>query len=332
MKQHRTNQRRANRRRGCHATLLLNVVLCVAVSVATLARADTTTELSAGLVVFAAAGLVATDAETITLSREAVNVTTTLQTTDNREHDISMAFALPDIDMAVLDGAIVSVLGYDANNPANFIGFWARVDGKPVSISVEQRALALGLLDVTALLQRHAIPLYPLTVDVADTLTALPPDTRNDLATKGVAHFNDGQFEPLWTLKTLFHWRQRLLATKPIKLNYGYRPVSGSSPWTADTAASLTERFCVDPTTASDLTRRVETGIAVTAQWVHFQPGTAGHVRGPVGTIAFTIEKPSVNTLVSTCRDTFRANAEGSLEFKANNHLIEDDVLVAFID
>jgi Domain of unknown function (DUF4424) len=310
------------------ARMFAGLVLVIAPALA----AETTAELPAGSVVYAGAGQTVTDTEAVVLRRDAVRVTTVLRNADTRERPVLMAFALPDIDMAALDGAAVSVLSYDAGNPTNFVGFWARADGADVQLEVEQRALALGLMDATAMLSRHAVPLYPLTADVADTLTALSPEARDELLALSLTRANDGQFEPFWTLKTLFHWRQTIPASGQVRLTYGYQPVTGSSPWTEDTAAALTERFCVGKADADVLTRRAARGGFVTAHWVQFQPGNSGQLRGPISDYSVTVEKSSEQTLIATCREGFTRTAGGALQFKAVDHTVEDETIVAFIE
>jgi Domain of unknown function (DUF4424) len=297
------------------------------------ARADGTTELPAGIVVFAGAGQIATETETIALSRDAVRITSILQNTEGTARSVLMAFGLPDIDMATLAGAPVSVPSYDSSNPTNYVGFWARVDGADVPLKVEQRGLALGMVDATQILQRNAIPLYPLTADVSDTLTALPQVVRADLVAGGLIHLSDGQFEPLWTLKTHFFWTQPLPPSgQAIRLTYGYRPISGQSSWTPETSDGLAERFCIPSAKVENLNSRAASGRVVTVNWIHFQPGTAGQTRGPAVDYSLAIERPSEQTLIATCKTGLTATPGGTLEFKAPNHINEDDVLVAFID
>lgn len=290
------------------------------------------TELPAGSVVYAGANQIVTDSETVVLRYDAVRVTSVIRSIETRELPILMAFALPDIDMAALDGATVSVLSYDPNNATNFIGFWARADGAEVQLEVEQRAMALGLLDATAALSRHGVPLYPLTADVVDILTALPLEARNELAAQSLTRLNDGQYEPLWTLRTAFHWRQQISVLRPLQLTFGYQPVAGSSPWTRETAAALTARFCVDAAQADALTRRADGGATVTANWIQFQSGASGHLRGPIGEYAVEIEKTNEQTVIATCREGFKSAVNGALQFKATDYVAEDDTLVAFVD
>jgi hypothetical protein len=304
----------------------------IAAGIAPALAAEATQELPAGSVAYAGANLIVTDSETVVLRHDSVRVTTVLRSIEPRERPILMAFALPDIDMAALDGTTVSVLSYDPGNPTNFIGLWMRADGGDVPLEVEQRALSLGLLDATAGLARHGVPLYPLSADVADILTALPQDARDDLLAQSLIRLNEGQYEPLWTLRTAFHWRQPVPASRPLQLTFGYQPVAGSSLWTEDSAASLTTRFCVSAAQAATLTRRAKGGATVTASWVHFQPGASGHLRGPIGDYTVDIEKTNEQTVVATCREGFKRAADGTLQFKAVDHVAEDDILVLFVD
>jgi hypothetical protein len=293
---------------------------------------EATMELPAGPIAFAGNGRVTTEREIIVLRHDAVRVETVLRAADGHSHPLLIAFALPDIDAAAHDGGQVSILSFDPSNPVNFVGFWAQADGAPVQLEAEQRAMALGMIDVTAALLRSTIPLYPLTADVSDMLTALPVEARDELFARSAVRLNDGLYEPLWTLKTVFHWRQALPPTQALKLTYGYRPVTGSSPWTAETATGLIERFCIGREKTDELTRRAAAGTDVTVRWLTFQSGAASHHRGQAAEYTITAEKPGEKGIVSTCRDGFVAQPDGALRFRAADHAPEDEVLVMFVD
>jgi hypothetical protein len=142
----------------------LAVALLTVGPTATLAdiTADASTELATGIVTFFGGSQVVTDNETIEIAKDAVRITTTLRSADSQSRSIMMGFGLPDIDMAALGGARVSGVNFEPNNPTNYIGFWLRADDATVPLKVEQRALALGLVDITPQLQRLGVQLYPV--------------------------------------------------------------------------------------------------------------------------------------------------------------------------
>jgi hypothetical protein len=294
---------------------------------------DRSPELPTGIVTFVGGNHIVTDSEIIEIGRDAVRFTTTLRSVDSLPRSALMAFGLPEIDMAALGGSVVNGVNYDPNNPTNYIGFWARADNTPIPLKVEQRAFSLGLIDITQQLQRHSIALYPLAHDVPDVLTALSPTVRAELLELAAIQLSDGQFEPLWTLRTAYYWSQIVPPLgKTLKLTYGYRPVLGSSTWNADTAEGLIERFCIDANKVAELNRRLALAVPVFVKWVHVQANSSGQARGAATEFTISLERPSERTLLATCHDGLRPTLSSRLEFKARDHVIDDDVLVAFID
>ena len=171
------------------------------------AASEPTSELPAGGLVYAGQQTLVTEREDITIGPRAVSVSYVIRNTGDEARTALMAFPLPDIDMLALDGAAVVFPATDLQNAVNFASVSAQVDGLPAALAVETRALTLGLLDVTQRLQALGLPLSPLHAETTDRLAALPAAAQAELAARGVVRTGDGQIEPLWHLKTTFHWQ-----------------------------------------------------------------------------------------------------------------------------
>ena len=206
------------------------------------AAAEPTAELAAGGIVFAGAPDLVTDKEDVVLGANLVRITYSVRNAGEAARSTLFAFALPNIDMLALDGAAIDNPAFDPKNPANYVAVAVLVDGQPAETYAEQRALALGLIDQTARLIQYELPLYPFTAGLSRTLTALPDAAREDLAAHGLVRLNDGQWEPLWRLKTTLFWQQRI-ANRADPYHRRYLPTnhrgSGLDPGIGSAAAAL---------------------------------------------------------------------------------------------
>ena len=97
---------------------------------------------------------------------------------------LTVAFPLPDIDLSEGDNFAIP-----ASDSVNFLGFETKIDGKPVTFTMNQRAV-VGDKDVSALLRGLKVPLFALGVqhDTAD----LTPAAR-DKRSRRVSWFRSGR-------------------------------------------------------------------------------------------------------------------------------------------
>ncbi len=294
--------------------------------------AEPTTELPAGGLTYGGQQTLVTRQEDIVIAVERVRATYTVQNAAPEARSHLMAFALPDFDMMALDGSTIDNPAYDPANPMNYVGFSATIDGQAAETYVEVRALALGLIDASARLRELGIPLYPLHADMAVRLQALPEAVRKDLLERGLIRVADGQLEPMWTLKTTLFWQQPFAAGQTRRLEIAYRPISGSGVWSAETSATLQQRYCVAAPTVDDLLKRVGTRPA-TVRWVHFLAGAGAMARGSSIAYRLAVETASAKQSAHTCRQgLFVAGQSGSRETTQADLVAEDEVQVLFVE
>ena len=294
---------------------------------------DPTSELPGGGLVYAGPPDLVTDKEDITIAADRVRAIYVVRNAGADAHRALVAFALPDVDMLALDGSAVDNPAYDANNPDNYVGFTALVDGQPVETFVESRALALGLVDGTAKLRELKLPLYPLTPGLAELLTALPEAIRDDLSARGLIRFSDGQWEPHWRLKTTLFWQQPFAAGQIRTFVISYRPVVGTSMWTPDGATALQQRYCVPAAVANDFTRRGTGPAPVVVKSVHFLAYLGAAARGPAVSYRLAIDTGAPTKTAYTCHDGLStSSAAGSREKSLSAATAEDEVQVLFIE
>ena len=290
------------------------------------------TELAAGGLVFAAQETLVVDREDVTIAPDKVTVTYVLRNKDNRDRKILFVFSLPDIDLAGLNGASVAIPAYSRQNPTNFVGFWTLVDGQPAKAAVDQRALALGVVDQTEWLTSLGLPLYPFAPELVDKLNALPPATRANLLEQSVVTQNQDTLEPYWTLRTTFHWRQEIPKDKTVTVQHGYRPVTGSLQWTEENSDSLAKRYCVPQALAADLDQRAKAGQPATVWLVHYLANIGAYLKGPVGKYRLMVEAGGAKAAAATCRTGTKAAASGALEWTASEYISDDEFQVLFVE
>lgn len=320
---------RSGNHRAC-GTLALTLALCLLGFGAPLAG-EPTTEIAAGGLTYAGQQTLITRQEAIAIASDRIRVTYTLQNAEPETRTALMAFALPDIDLLALDGATIDNPAYDAKNPMNFVGFAALVDEQPAEIYVDIRALSLGLVDISRVLRELALPFYPLHPDIGARLAALPEVAKADLLARSAIRITDGQYEPLWTLKTTLFWQQQFAAGQTRKIAISYSPIAGGSVATRDLVANLQPRFCLSAEVAADLSRRGGAD-AARLKWTHYLASAGANARGSVADYRVAIET-APKQAAYTCRAGLVSSAAaGSRETREADVIPEDDVQVLFVD
>lgn len=302
-------------------------MLCAGAACAT----DPTVEVAAGGLVYAGQQSLVTRREEIVISVNRVSVAYAILNAAPEPRAALMAFALPELDMMALEGSTVENSAYDPLNPLNFVGFAALIDNQPTETYVETRALSLGLVDATAKLREYAVPLYPLLADLPVRIAALPGAARAELQAQSLIRLNDGQYEPQWSLKSTLYWQQPFAAGQTRQIAISYRPISGSSPWTPETADALRQRFCVSPEAAAKLNERATGARPAIVRWVAYLATAGANTRGTAATQRIAIET-SANQSAHTCHPSLTANANKLRESVQTDVIADEDIQVLFVD
>ena len=289
-------------------------LICVlaAVVAAAAARADDSSAmLGAGGIVFTAGTPVRMAAEDLYVSPRAVRVRFAFVNDTAKDVETVVAFPLPDIDTAEFWGSPIGTL---TANPANFVGFTAKADGKPVAFTIEQRAFFKGK-DVTALVSAAGLPLNLAAAEGYRKLDALKPAKRKPLMQAGLVEGDADNYIPQWTVRTRFWWRQTFPAQKTVVIEHSYQPVTGQS-FFSPADAKRTEKYegtdyCFDGTTwaaAAAKSRASRTSNPgnngyVTAYRTGYILMTARNWRGPIGRFHLTLDKLKPGNVMSLCWD-----------------------------
>ena len=282
----------------------------------TLAAANNSVgHLSAGGIVLGRTDDIEMRAEDLYVSTKEIRVRYRFFNKADRDVTTLVAFPMPDIEApSDMNSRVIPV-----ENSPNFLGFKTQVDGKPVAIQLEQRAVALGI-DRTDMLKQMGVPL-PNFMDATKTaLAGLAPDKQAELVRLGIARVEEydiGQGMkkhtlPDWTLRTTYYWMQTFPAQKEIVVEHQYQPsvggsVSTSVATTAEAAVENRRRYCVDREIESAVTRkraelkRGPNAKELSERRLEYVLTTGAHWAGPIKDFRLVIDKLDSGHIISAC-------------------------------
>ena len=278
---------------------------------------DSTAGLAAGGLVLTKSADIEMQSEDLSISDKQVKVRYSFLNTSSKDLTVTVAFPLPDIDAN----------GYDDNmdvpvdSATNFLGFVTLVDGQPVKMQVEQKALVDGV-DRTAVLLKYHVPLAPEIEATGNAVNALPAAAQAELTKDGLISldsFDDGTGHGVqshatahWTVKTTFYWTQTFPAGRPLTVEHSYIPSVGSFVSTnlvdangaADPNSAERKTYCVD----DDLLTTVAAGfkdrpndLPYHDEYIDYVLVTGANWKLPIGDFRMTIDKGAAANLVSFC-------------------------------
>jgi uncharacterized protein DUF4424 len=167
------------------------------------------------------------DAEQVTISPETIQIKYRISNIGTEPVSMVFTLPLPDLDFSDPD-VNWSVPALD---PINFVGFRATADRKPAALSFSQAAFSNGK-DVSAALRQYRLPLLPVGT-FQNQLAALPPDTREQLATAGlIAQSGTDQggnplYFPAWSVRTTARWKLAFAPGKTMEVELRQRTSVG---------------------------------------------------------------------------------------------------------
>ena len=275
---------------------------------------DSSAALGAGGIVFTRNTPVRMAAEELFVSPKAVRIRFEFANDTAKDVDTIVAFPLPEIELYQFAG---SALGTVTDDPVNFVGFKAVVDGKPVAFKVEQRAFAGGK-DVTALIASTGLQINLVAGDGWQKLDKLSPDKHKRLIDAGILETDESHnFYPKWTVRTKFFWPQRFPAHKTVVIEHSYQPVTGQSfavPSEFDGSMEnpFAKQFCLDSATLARVRAMMKARKGtpdgpspgmLNASQTDYILKTANNWNGPIGRFRLTLDKLRPDNTLSLCWD-----------------------------
>jgi hypothetical protein len=304
---------------------------CVWTIVAALALAgpaeanDSTAEHSAGGLVLTRSADIDMVSEDLFVSAGQVRVRYVFRNRGPRDIRTVVAFPMPDRDLA-------KERDMDVAYPS---GFSTRVDGRPVSMEVDRRAVHGGS-DYSHVLASHGL----LPTSDGEALNRLTEGERASLVKLGLAEADEGRLAPAWTVKESRYWQQVFPAGRDLVVEHSYVPGTGGS---VDSALSLPgfrtspegramiRDYCVDQAFLAGLDRLRRRSPATPEQRVGYILTTGGNWRSPIGDFRLVIDKGAPSNLVSFCGEGVRKISPTRFEIRRKTWRPDRDLKVLIV-
>lgn len=299
--------------------------LCLAPMLGPAQANDSVAHLAAGGLVLSRTDAIEMRSEDLFVSTREIRVRYRFFNRTDKDVTTLVAFPLPDIRAPSEEDNFVIP---EPGEATNFLAFRTTVDGKPVAMQVEQRAIALDV-DRTALLEKLSLPIAPHSPVLPRLLAKLPEAAQDELRELGMLKddaFDAGQgmtrhLRPLWSARTTYHWRQTFPAKQEIVVEHRYTPSVGGSAQTfvgpdyidSATLRDYTDRYCIDDAFVRAAKamhgRRGQNGDAqaiVTESRLEYVLTTGTNWAGAIHAFTLTVDKGAPENLVSFCMDGVR--------------------------
>ena len=301
---------------------------------------DTTAETAAGGLVLTRNGAIDMVSEDLFVSADKVRVAYVFRNRTPGDVTVTVAFPMPDRDL-------LPAYFQDTALPS---GFRTLVDGRPVTMRVERKALVSGR-DVTAILAALNVPLAGDRTAAA--LDALPRAEQDRLLAAKLAEpdeSDDGHgmkrhLAPAWTLRETWYWEQTFPAGRDLQVEHSYAPGTGGSVGTMlASKASRAEPegrrmiadYCVDSAFLAAIDRRAAATHAEFAvlpeKRIHYILTTGGNWAAPIGRFRLVVDKGAADNLVSFCGDGIRKISPTQFEMMKTNWRPERDLKILIVE
>lgn len=307
---------------------------------------DSTVELSVGGLTFTRNADISMESEELTITPEFVTVRYVFLNQGQKPANVAVAFPLPDIDLADADNYAIPT-----NDPVNFVAFQTKIDGKPITLSINQRAF-LGEKDVSAKVKNAGLPILPIGTQ-QNRVSELSTEVRDRLIEEGllIAAGTNAAGQPLhgasWTVRTSIVRQQTFPPGKPVQVEHRYRTSMGLSFDTVlrkslrENAAMAAEfkRYQTEYCIPDELLRgidRIAGGTEGNVQKLRerritYVLKTGANWSGPIKDFKVVIDKGLPDRLVSFCLDNVKKISPTTFEVRKKDFTPERDLKILLI-
>lgn len=260
-----------------------------------------------------------------------------------RARRITVAFPMPDRELLY---EMESEVAYPE-------GFRTLVDGRPVRMSVERKAMVNGV-DRSAELTRLGIPVAPpagqRAVHIAARIERLPRAAKERLARFGLIdadslHMDQPQVLPSWTVKETWYWDQVFPAGRDLRIQHRYVPGVGGTAgvalanreWrTSEHGRAYQREFCTDSAFLTALDRMSARATRAQRDYpmesrLRYILTTGGNWRSPIGDFRLVVDKGSPDAIVSFCGEGVRQISPTRFEVRHRNWRPDRDLAVLIV-
>jgi len=304
---------------------------------------DSTAEKAAGGLVLRQSGDIDMVSEDLFVSPAQVRVNYVFRNRSARPVTTIVAFPMPDRDLTY---EMESEVSYPAD-------FHTLVDGRPVRMSVERKAM-VGGVDRSAELIRLRVPVAPPAGEgagvIADIIGRLPRADQQQLARLGLIDAEslamaEPQILPAWTVKETWYWQQIFPAGRTLAVSHRYTPGVGGTAGVAlasrEYRASADGRrmqaeFCTDRDFLASLDRLTQRAEREQANYpiehrLRYILTTGGNWRAPIGDFRMVVDKGSPTAIASFCGDGVRRISPTQFEVRHRNWRPDRDLNVLIV-
>ena len=326
------------------AVIAISAAAVLVVATAALAN-DGVAESTAGGLVIKGTDEIDMVSEDLYVSADRIRVRYVFRNRTPRDLRVTVAFPMPDRDLSELRYS-------DANYPADFA---TRVDGRPVAMQVERRAMARGV-DQSAALREAGLPILAENAITAVTEAAdrLRPEQRRRLVDLGLleaSEYDVGQgmrtyWEPVWTVTEMWHWNQVFPAGRDLVVEHEYTPGIGTSVGSSLAFPEMREapdnqaymrRYCVDAAFLAAVDRMAarstsESPALLRERTIGYILTTGAGWRSPIRDFRLVVDKGRPENIVSFCGEGLRRIGPTQFEMRRRNWRPDRDLNVLIIE
>jgi hypothetical protein len=309
-------------------------ILLAALSLAAPAAAnDSTAEHAAGGLVLTRSADIDMVSEDLFVSAREVRVRYVFRNRSPREIRTLVAFPMPDRDLR-------KEREMDVAYPS---GFETKVDGRPVKMEVDRRAIHAGADHTSHLASQGLLP-----TSGTEALDRLPETVRQRLVKAGLAEpdeYDAGRglerhLAPAWTVKETWYWQQAFPPGRDLVVEHRYVPGTGGSVdaalgfpdfRTSPEGRAMIRDYCVDGAFLAGLDRLRRRGGATPEQRIGYILTTGGNWRSPIGDFRLVVDKGATGNLVSFCGEGVRKISPTRFEVRKKNWRPDRDLRILIV-
>lgn len=306
---------------------------------------DSMAELKTGGLVYVRTDAVAMEREDLFVSMDEIRVDYVFRNRTAEPVASLVAFPMPEIT-----GSPYEELALPRETEDNFLGFAVEVNGQPVAVQLEQRAVAFGV-DVTEELRRAGVPLVPSWAATHEALAGLDGATIADWTERGIVA-NDAYYEgdklvdhpaATWTLRSSYWWHMVFPPDQEVRVSHSYRPSVGGTVGVSFLYDNVRtpafdeyeKSYCIDKSFEAAVKKRLAQSNsdmpAFTESWISYVLSTGRNWYGPIGRFQLTIDKGATANLVSFCATGVKKIAPTQFQVVYEDYVPDKDLQVLFL-
>lgn len=304
---------------------------------------DSTATVGAGGLVLEKTDAIAMESEDLYVSADEIRVGYVFRNLSAKPVSTVVAFPMPPRRLS-------DEYGGDVAYPS---GFRTKVDGRPVKVTLERKAVVDGK-DLSARLAALKIPIAPDSINATiKAMDALPPARRAELVRLGLAGEEEWDDDgtgmkkhliPLWTVEDKYYWTQTFAPGGAVRIDHRYVPGAGGSVEafiafpeyrnTPESKAAIA-KYCVDQETIAAVDKRRNKGLEgplMPQRTVEYILTTGANWAKPIGDFRLVVDKGKPGNLVSFCGEGVRKISPTQFEMRKRNWRPTGDLDVLILE